>query len=162
MSCNECDYVQWCGLCVTDVWRGSKRRVVCECVVHEKWVTMRWQHLALWVRYLILQWIADPAARQLLGAMLCNWRSWFNLWCTNEWQQSTRWRGDGGSWEQKTSMPHYASEVLYTSCSGIASSSTMRSRWRSKNENFTPSANSSVARKGSERVVGKDGDLSIS
>ena len=28
--------------------------------------------------------------------------------------------------------------------------------------NFTPSANSSVARKGSERVVGKDGDLSIS
>ena len=34
-------------------------------------------------------------------------------------------------------------------------------RWRSKNENFTPSANSSVARKGSERVVGKDGDLSV-
>ena len=29
---------------------------------------------------------------------------------------------------RKTSMPHYASEVLYTSCSGIASSSTMRSR----------------------------------
>ena len=27
--------------------------------------------------------------------------------------------------------------------------------------NFTPSANSSVAHKGSERVVGKDGDLSI-
>ena len=26
---------------------------------------------------------------------------------------------------------------------------------------FTPSANSSVARKGSERVVGKDGDLSV-
>ena len=35
-------------------------------------------------------------------------------------------------------------------------------RWRSKNGNFTPSANSSVARKGSERVVGKDGDSSIS
>ena len=68
--------------------------------------------------------ISDPAARQLLGAML---RNWFNLWCTNEWQQSTCWRGDGGGWEQKTSMPHYASEVLYTSCSGIASSSTMRS-----------------------------------
>ena len=33
-------------------------------------------------------------------------------------------------------------------------------RWRSKNVNFTPSANSSVARKGSEKVVGKDGDLS--
>ena len=27
--------------------------------------------------------------------------------------------------------------------------------------NFTPSANSSVARKGSEKVVGKDGDLSV-
>ena len=33
--------------------------------------------------------------------------------------------------------------------------------WQSKNVNFTPSANSSVACKGSERVVGKDGDLSI-
>ena len=32
--------------------------------------------------------------------------------------------------------------------------------WQSKNENFTPSANSSVARKGSERVVGKDEGLS--
>ena len=34
-------------------------------------------------------------------------------------------------------------------------------RWRSKNVNFTPSANSSVARKGSEKVVGKDEGLSI-
>ena len=34
-------------------------------------------------------------------------------------------------------------------------------RWQSKNVDFTPSANSSVARKGSERVVGKDGDLSV-
>ena len=33
--------------------------------------------------------------------------------------------------------------------------------WWSKNVDFTPSANSSVARKGSERVVGKDGDLSV-
>ena len=69
--------------------------------------------------------ISDPVVRQLLGTMLCNQRSWFNLWCTNEWQQSSCWRGDGGSWEQKTSMPHYSSEALYTSCSGIASSSTM-------------------------------------
>ena len=74
-----------------------------------------------------LSQISDPVARQLLGAMLRNRRDWFNLWCTNEWQQSACWRGDGGGWEQKTSMSHYASEVLYTSCSGIASSSTMRS-----------------------------------
>ena len=125
MSGNECDSVRWHGLCMTDVWQGSKRQAVCECVVREKWVMMRWWPLVPWVGYLILWWIADPVARLLLGVMLCNWRNWFNLWCTNEWQQSSCWRGDGGSWEQKTSMPHYSSEVLYTSCSGIASSSTM-------------------------------------
>ena len=33
--------------------------------------------------------------------------------------------------------------------------------WQSKNVDFTPSANSLVAHKGSKRVVGKDGDLSV-
>ena len=36
-----------------------------------------------------------------------------------------------------------------------------RIHWQSKNVDFTPSANSSVARKGSEKVVGKDEGLSI-
>ena len=41
------------------------------------------------------------------------------------------------------------------------STSKNHAQWRSKNVDFAPSANSSVARKGSEKVVGKDGELFI-